>query len=73
MCGILFTWWAGRHNNGPVGERTNVGVRGSAVNTRVVKLLPLNKEQEIAGTGSEGARRSGDGGEVKAGGGRLMK
>jgi hypothetical protein len=45
MCGIIATWWLGRHNNGPIEERTNVGVRGSATNTRVVKLLPLKKDK----------------------------
>ena len=47
MCGPIFTLWAGRHNNGPIEERRDV-VRGSAVNTRVVKLLPLKKDEDIA-------------------------
>jgi hypothetical protein len=58
MCGIVVTLLLGRHNNGPVEERTNVGVRGSAVNTRVVKLLPLSKDQGDTGKsgGSENHR-----------------
>jgi hypothetical protein len=75
MCGILFALWVGRHNNGPIGERTNVGVRGSAVNTRVVKLAPLNKDQVDAGGDLRGAGRSGEDVDVdvdvKAGGGAL--
>ena len=70
MCGILFTWWAGRHHNGPIGERTNGGVRGEAVNTRVVKLLPVDKGQENAAADSGNRRKvdnmkAGDGGEKK--------
>jgi len=42
MCGVLFTWWAGRKNNGPIGQNN---VRGSAINTRVVKLAPLDAKQ----------------------------
>ena len=44
MCGVLFTWWVGRKNNGPIRQSD---VRGSAVNTRVVKLAPVKvKETE---------------------------
>ena len=48
MCGVLFTWWVGRKNNGAIVQSD---VRGSAVNTRVVKLAPVKgKEAEtIAG------------------------
>lgn len=43
MCGLLFALWVGRHNNGPINERTGE-VRGGNVNSRVVKLQPLSKE-----------------------------
>jgi hypothetical protein len=43
MCVPLFAIWAGRHNNGPIEERHGE-VRGGNVNTRVVKLQPLNKD-----------------------------
>ena len=42
MCGVLFTWWAGRHNNGAIVERP----RGGNVNTRVVKLQPIEPVTE---------------------------
>lgn len=45
MCGVLLTWFLGRRNNAPIGDRAN-DVRGSAVNTRVVNLLPLNQDRE---------------------------
>jgi hypothetical protein len=41
MCGLIFTLWVGRRNNGLIEEP-----RGSAVNTRVVKLLPLKKDED---------------------------
>ena len=43
MCGPLFALWAGRHNNGPITERTSE-VRGGNVNTRIVKLQSLDKD-----------------------------
>jgi hypothetical protein len=73
MCGILFTWWAGRHHNGPIGERSNGGVRGEAVNTRVVKLLPVNKDDQNKVGDSRRADKKGDDGNVKAGEGAPMK
>lgn len=45
MCAPLFALWVGRNKNGPIEERTSV-VKGSNVNTRVVKLLPLNKKED---------------------------
>jgi hypothetical protein len=39
-----------RNNNRPIEERTGI-VRGSAINTRVVKLVPLNKDK-LAANGS---------------------
>lgn len=59
MCGVLLTWFLGRHNNRPFEERTNVGVQGSAVNTRVVKLLPLKKDQEPTSVQLEGFKKQG--------------
>ncbi len=56
MCGVIFTWWVGRHNNGPI-TGSNSNVRGSAINTRVVKLQPLQKQE----------------GEAKEGGGLVEK
>lgn len=44
MCGILITWCIGRNNNGPIGP--NNQVRGANVNTRVVKLLPVDKKDD---------------------------
>jgi len=67
MCGILCTWWLGRQNNGPIEERTNVGVRGSAVNTRLVKLLPLNEDKLVTGIGS--GKEENRGAHVEANGG----
>lgn len=40
MCGVLITWCIGRNNNGPIGSENQV--RGGNVNTRVVKLLPVD-------------------------------
>lgn len=42
MCLLLFTWWAGRHNNGAYGP----DVRGSAINTRVVELPPYQESED---------------------------
>jgi hypothetical protein len=42
MCGPLFAWFVGRHNNKAFVD----GPRGSNVNTRVVKLNPLSKQKE---------------------------
>jgi hypothetical protein len=42
MCGPLFAWYVGRHNNKAFVD----GPRGSNVNTRVVKLNPLSKQKE---------------------------
>jgi hypothetical protein len=42
MCLVLFTWWAGRHNNGAIGPE----VRGSAINTRVVELPQYRKSED---------------------------
>jgi hypothetical protein len=50
MCGPLFAFWAGRHNNGPIKERPRE-VRGGNVNTRVVKLHPLNRDSHNEGAG----------------------
>jgi hypothetical protein len=50
MCGPLFALWAGRHNNGPIKERTGE-VRGGNVNTRVVKLQSLNKDSQKEDSG----------------------
>lgn len=44
MCGILITWYIGRNNNGPIGADNPV--RGEAVNTRVVKLLPVEAKDD---------------------------
>jgi len=41
MCGVLFTLWVGRKNNGAIEQSSNSNVRGSAINTRVVKLAPV--------------------------------
>lgn len=52
MCGVLFTWWVGRKNNGAIVQSD---VRGSAFNARVVKLTPVEgKEAEVtAGSRTE--------------------
>jgi hypothetical protein len=42
MCGRLFAFWTGRNNNGPISERTDV--RKGNVNTRVVKLQPVDRD-----------------------------
>ncbi|PMD16176.1 hypothetical protein NA56DRAFT_323155 [Hyaloscypha hepaticicola] len=44
MCAPIWTIWMSRNNNRPIEERTDV-VRGSAINTRVVKLAPLSKDK----------------------------
>lgn len=44
MCGVLITWCIGRNNNGPIGADNPV--RGQAVNTRVVKLLPVEAKDD---------------------------
>jgi len=65
MCGPLFAIWAGRHNNGPINERP-AEIRGENVNTRVVKLQPLNKEAQNGtngGDGSKGVQKNGGVGE----------
>lgn len=49
MCAPLFAIWAGRHNNGPIEERSDV--RGGNVNTRVVKLQPLDKNGQNGASG----------------------
>lgn len=48
MCGPIFAFWAGRHNNGAIVE----GPRGGNVNTRVVKLQPLNERRGEENNGS---------------------
>jgi hypothetical protein len=55
MCGLIFTLWVGRHNNGSIEDGRDL-VRGSAVNTRVVKLLPLKKDEDA---GNSDVRESG--------------
>jgi len=52
MCLPIFTSWAGRHNNGAIVE----GPRGGNVNTRVVKLQPLNER----GEGNNGSVKEGN-------------
>lgn len=42
MCGVLFTWWAGRKNNGAFGSDNQV--RGGNVNTRIVRLNPIDSK-----------------------------
>ncbi|RFU32446.1 hypothetical protein B7463_g3887, partial [Scytalidium lignicola] len=59
MCGVLVTWWVGRHNNGPIDETSNSNLRGSAVNTRVVKLEPLRTNPDELGERG-GREASGD-------------
>ncbi len=44
MCGVRVTWCIGRNNNGSIGADNQV--RGEAVNTRVVKLLPVESRQD---------------------------
>jgi hypothetical protein len=69
MCVPLFAIWAGRHHNGPITERPGE-VRGGNVNTRVVKLQPLNKDSQNGANeevGSEGlGKKGGESGELKA-------
>jgi bacteriorhodopsin len=44
MCGVILTWWMGRKNNGRIENDT--GVRGQAINTRVVKLQPVTSTKD---------------------------
>ena len=61
MCAPLFAIWVGRHNNGPIKERPGE-VRGGNVNTRVVKLQPLNKDSKKENDGGEVGRENPDAG-----------
>jgi hypothetical protein len=57
MCGILLTWWIGRKNNGAIIQND---VRGSAINTRVVKLAPVErKETKISESVKDEGRQEG--------------
>lgn len=51
MCGVVFAFWAGRHNNVAIEERSDV--RRQAINTRVVELPPMVAES-AKGTVNEG-------------------
>ena len=73
MCGPIFALWMGRHNNGPIEERTNVGVRGSAVNTRVVKLLPLSKKDDKPPEDSLKSEIGGSDGDASAAGNEALR
>jgi hypothetical protein len=57
MCGILLTWWIGRKNNGAIIQND---VRGSAINTRVVKLAPVDRKEtkDSKSVQDEGAHES---------------
>ena len=48
MCGPIVAFWLGRNNNGPIEGGRNVvrGGRDGNVNTRVVKLLPVTKNND---------------------------
>lgn len=63
MCGVLFTWWVGRKNNGPIGHGPNANVTGSAINTRIVKLPPVEKKQEQTAATNEKAEGGVSGGQ----------
>ena len=67
MCAPIWALWAGRNNNLPIEERTNV-VRGSAVNTRVVKLAPLNRDKIAVNGDSRGSKSGAVDAGVRAGG-----
>lgn len=58
MCGILFALWVGRHNNKAIEERP--GVRGQAINTRVVKLVPVTAENSKTTVDERGDRPLGN-------------
>lgn len=62
MCGILLTWWFSRNNNGPIVGSKNQ-IRGSAINTRIVKL-PVEepsrpKSEDKKAVNEEGTETSG--------------
>ena len=59
MCVPLFAFWAGRHNNVSINERTDVR-GGNTLNSRVVRLQPLSKpslDVENEGTGLGGVEK----------------
>ena len=70
MCAPIWSIWAGRNNNLPIEERTNV-VRGGNVNTRVVKLAQLNKDK-VAVNGKSRKSEDGAAGLSKSGGGNVL-
>jgi hypothetical protein len=72
MCGLIFAFWLGRHNNRPIEERTDV-VRESNVNTRVVKLSPLNKKEDTSAVNDGTARGGVADGEANAGENASLK
>jgi hypothetical protein len=72
MCGPIFAFWLGGHNNRPIEERTDV-VRGSNMNTRVVKLSPLNKNEDAAAVNDGQVKRGIADGEMNTGENAVQK